>query len=260
MPEITTYEHGTPSWVDLATTDLPEAEKFYGSLFGWEKEHSPIGDDQVYSMQKLRGKYVAAIYEQMQEQKEQGLPPHWGTYIAVNDVDSIAARVKKLGGTVVVEPMDVMDAGRMSLLMDPEGAVFAVWQAKEHQGAGLVNEAGTLCWNELVASDIEKSAEYYSELFGVSAEDMSGPMEYKMIKVGENQVAGIFKKTPEMKDMSSYWSVYFAVDDCDATVEKAKKMNAEVLVSPTDFPSGRFAMLRDPQGATFSVIKLNDAM
>jgi predicted enzyme related to lactoylglutathione lyase len=148
----------------------------------------------------------------------------------------------------------------MSVIMDPEGAVFAVWQAKEHQGAGLVNEPGTLCWNELVANDIGKLANFYSELMGVSAEDMSGPIEYKMIRVGEREVAGIFKKTPEMKDIPSHWSIYFAVDDCDATVEKAKTMKAEILVSPTDLPTGRFAMLKDPQGAVFSVIKLNGTM
>jgi predicted enzyme related to lactoylglutathione lyase len=254
MSEVAKYKQGTPSWIDLATTDMGAAEKFYGELFNWQSKREPAGEGQFYSMQYLKEKSVAGIYEQRKEQAEQGIPPNWVTYITVEDVDSSAAKAKNLGGTVIAEPFDVFDNGRMAVLQDPEGAFFSLWQPNKHIGAALVNEPGTLIWNELVADDPEKLSPFYASLLEIEMKDMEGMPEYKLFTVEGNSVAGIFKKTEQLQGLPSHWSIYFAVEDCDATVEKTISLGGEIVKPAADTPMGRFAVLKDPQGAVFQVI------
>jgi predicted enzyme related to lactoylglutathione lyase len=254
VPEMKNYEQGTPSWLDLSTTDMEGAEKFYGTLFGWKFKREPAGEGQWYSMQYLKGKSVAGIMEQSPEQVAQGVPPNWTTYITVNDVNAVAAKAEGLGGKVVMEPMDVFDNGRMSMLQDPEGAFFALWQPSRHIGAELVNEHGTVIWNELVADDPVKLASFYAALLDIEMKDMEQMPDYKLFTVGERSVAGIFKKNEQMKQLPSYWSVYFAVDDCDAIVDKAVSLGGEVVVPAMDSGMGRMAVLKDLQGAVFQII------
>ncbi len=254
MPEVTKYQQGTPSWLDLLTSDMSAAERFYGQLFGWEYKREPVGEDQFYSMQYLKGKTVAGIMEQNKRQAEQGMPVGWYTYITVDDVQAVTGKVAELGGRVIAEPFDVFDNGRMSMIQDPEGAVVNLWQPLKHIGTQIVNEPGTVIWNELVADDPEKLGAFYAALLGVEIKDMEGMPEYKLLSIGEKSVAGIFKKTGQLQDLPSHWSVYFAVDDTDAVVERTRSMGGELLNGPTDTPMGRFAVLKDPQGAVFHVI------
>jgi predicted enzyme related to lactoylglutathione lyase len=254
MPEVTKYMRGTPSWLDLATTDLAAAERFYGELLGWTYKREPAGEGQFYSMQYLKGKSVAGIMELSKKEVEQGVPTNWNTYITVEDVDSTAAKAKNLGGAVIAEPFDVFDNGRMAVLQDPEGAVFSLWQPNKHIGAELVNEPGALIWNELVADDPERLAAFYGALLDIEMKDMEGMPEYKLFTVEGNSVAGIFKRTEQLKGLPSYWSIYFAVADCDATVEKTASLGGEIVKPAADTPMGRFAVLKDPQGAVFQVI------
>lgn len=254
MPEVTKYKRGTPSWLDLATTDPAAAERFYGELFGWSHKREPAGEGQFYSMQYLKGKAVAGIMELSNKQVEQGVPPNWTTYITVEDVDSTASKARNLGGAVIAEPFDVFDNGRMAVLQDPEGAVFSLWQPNKHIGAELVNEPGTLIWNELVADDPEELSSFYASLLDIEMKDMEGMPEYKLFTVEGNSVAGIFKKTEQLQGLSSHWSIYFAVADCDATVEKTTSLGGEIVKPAADTPMGRFAVLKDPQGAVFQVI------
>jgi len=255
VPEIKKYVQGTPSWLDLATADMGAAESFYGKLFGWQAKREPAGNGMFYSMQSLKGKSVAGIMEQSAEQMAQGVPPSWTTYITVDDVDAVTSRVKGLGGKVVMEPMDVLESGRMSMVQDPEGAFFALWQPNKHIGAGLVNEHGCLIWNELVADDPTRVAPFYAKLLDIQIADMEGMPGYKLFTVGDRSVAGIFKKNEQMRQLPSYWSIYFAVDDCDAVVKQATSLGGEVVVPPMDTGMGRMAALKDPQGAVFQVIK-----
>ena len=143
MPEVTSYKHGTPSWLDLGTTDLDGAEKFYGALFGWDADRQPAGEGMVYSMQTIDGKAVAGIYDQPQDQRDAGIPPNWLTYITVDDIEATAAKVEPAGGNVTAPPFDVMDAGRMSVISDPSGGVVAMWQPGQAIGSGLTQENGT---------------------------------------------------------------------------------------------------------------------
>jgi predicted enzyme related to lactoylglutathione lyase len=254
MPEMKKYQQGTPSWLDLATTDLAGAEKFYGQLFGWEARREPVGDGQYYSMQYLKGKSVAGIMEQSKEQVDQGVPPCWYTYITVEDVEAATARVEKLGGRVISEPFDVFDNGRMAVIQDPEGAFVNLWQAKSHIGAELVNEPGTLTWNELVADDPQRLAAFYGSLLEIEMKPMEGMPDYKLFTVGGKSVAGIFQKGRKLKSLPSHWSIYFAVEDPEGIAEKTRSLAGDVIAPPVETPMGCFAVLQDPQGAIFQVI------
>jgi predicted enzyme related to lactoylglutathione lyase len=255
MPARTKYEPGTPSWVDLMTPDPAAAKTFYTALFGWEYRDEDTGmPDNPYTMCLKNGKSVAGMGRQFDDQRAQGVPPLWNSYVTVRDIEKSAAKAAKLGGSVMAPPMDVMDAGRMSVLVDPTGAVISIWQAKDHIGAELVNEHGTLTWNELMTSDIDAAAKFYEGLFGWKAEAQGvGPMVYTMFMLGDRGIAGGMKRPHDA--IPSNWAPYFAVDDCDAAVETAKGLGATVFMGPFDGPPGRMAALADPQGAMFSVLK-----
>jgi uncharacterized protein len=254
MPERTSYAQGTPSWVDLPTSDQAAAKAFYAGLFGWTYDDQPMGEGQVYSMAILGGHQVAAISAQPPEMAAAGAPPMWNTYLAVDSVDDATAKVEAAGGKVAMAPFDVMDAGRMSFVMDPSGAAVALWQAGQHIGATLVNEAGTINWNELITSD-PGAARFYADVVGLSTEtmDMGEGGPYTVFKAGEAMVGGT--TPPQMPGVPSHWHVYFGTDDADATAAKATELGGSVVVPPFDTPVGRIAVLRDPQGAVFSVIK-----
>lgn len=258
MSERTAYTPGTFCWPELAASDPDKAKEFYSKLFGWTFNDIPICDH-IYSMAILQGKEAAALYEMWEEQLEQGVPTHWASYISVSDLEDYSKKAESLGGTVVVQPMDVPDSGRMAAIMDPTGAMFCLWQPIKHIGARVVNEHGALVWNELATNDTEKAKEFYTELFGWSADemDMGGGMMYTAFINGDRPAAGMMAIGPDMGDMPPAWSVYFAVNDCDKIVEEAKSLGGEVVVPPTDIPDvGRFSFLTDAQGAVFAIIKL----
>jgi|SRR5271170_316952 len=254
MPVRTSYAQGTPNWVDLQTTDQAAAKAFYAGLFGWAYDDQPMGEGAVYSMAKLGDKDVAAIAPQSPELKAAGAPPMWNTYIAVDSVDDAAAKVEAAGGQVAMPPFDVMDAGRMAFVLDPSGAAVVLWQANQHIGAALVNETGTLTWNELITTD-PAAAKFYEQVLGVTTSVMDmGTGEYTLFEVGGQMVGG--STPPPMEGVPNHWHVYFAVADADATAAKATELGGSVMVPPFDSPVGRMAVLTDPQGAVFSIIKL----
>jgi hypothetical protein len=256
MPERTKHAPGTPSWVDIQTSDTAGAKAFYGALFGWEYDDRPAGHDAdgnpaTYSLARKNGKEVAAIAPLPMA----GVPPHWNTYVTVADVDKSAAQVPDAGGTVMMPPFDVMEAGRMSVIADPTGALVCLWQGKSNIGAQLVNEPGALAWNELMSSDVPAATAFYGKLFGWTAEKLEMPgMEYTELKLGDRSIGGAMNLP--MEGMPSAWGVYFAVDDCDKAAETATANGGTVMQPPMDIPAGRFALLVDPAGAMFSVIKL----
>lgn len=258
MPEVTTYVHGTPSWTDLATPDPAASQEFYGALFGWEFDEQPAGDRGSYTMCTKGGKSAAGMMQLSPEMAAGGMPPVWSSYITTDDLDATVAKVGPAGGQVMQPPMDVMDAGRMAVIGDATGAVACLWEKKQHIGAEVVNEHGTLMWTELMTPDPAKAAVFYGDVLGWTAE--TAPMPTGDYTVFHNKggnpdgIAGAMK--PPMDDMPSFWGVYFAVDDCDATVAAATDLGATVLAEPMDIPdTGRMAALVDPQGAAFSVMQ-----
>jgi predicted enzyme related to lactoylglutathione lyase len=253
MPVRTSYAQGTPNWVDLQTSDQAAAKSFYGDLFGWTFEDMPMGEGAVYSMAKIGEHHAAAIAPQSPELAAAGAPPMWNTYLAVDQVDDAAAKVEPAGGKLAMAPFDVLDAGRMAFVLDPGGAAVALWQAKDHIGAGLCNEPGTVIWNELVTTDAA-SARFYEQVLGLTTSTMNmGEGDYTLFHAGEDMVGGL---TPPMTPgVPNHWHVYFAVSDADAAAAKAAELGGSVLAEPFDTPVGRMAALRDPQGAVFSIIR-----
>lgn len=260
MQEVTGYEPGTFCWVELATSDSAAAKSFYSQLFGWECVDNPMGPDSFYTMLRLNGRDAGGLFQLTPELASRGVPPNWLSYVSVTSADETAEKAKAAGATLMKEPFDVFSIGRMAAVQDPTGAVFALWQAGEHHGAGVYNVPGSFCWNELGTRDTQKAGEFYSELFGWTREtNQFGPIEYTMFSHGDREAAGMFKIPPEMGPMPPHWLVYFAVDDCDAKVQKATELGASVIKPADDIPGiGRFAILADPQGAAFSVIKLDN--
>jgi uncharacterized protein len=248
MPAIEKYEPGMFCWIELATNDAAAAKTFYTSLFGWTANDMPIPDG-VYTMLQKNGSSLGAMYQ------SKDIPPNWASYISVENVDESAKKAQSLGANVVAPPFDVMDVGRTAVVADPQGAMFCLWQAKKHIGATIRDEANTLCWNELMTSDIAAARDFYKGLFGW---DLKLSPQYTEVHVGPVPVGGMIQITPDMMGTPPNWSPYFSVDDCDATVTKAKSLGAQIYVPPTDIPNvGRFAVIADPQGAMFDVIKLS---
>ena len=251
MPARDSYAQGTPNWVDLQTTDQAAAKAFYGEVFGWSYDDQPMDAGAVYSIAKIGDGQVTAIAPQSPELKAAGAPPMWNTYLAVDSVDDATAKVAAAGGTVAMEPFDVMDAGRMSFVLDPSGAAVALWQANQHIGSSLVNEPGTVIWNELI-TDNPAAVTFYEQVLGVSTATVDmGESKYTMFQVGGKEVGGT---TPsQMAGVPNHWHVYFAVADADGTAAKIKQLGGSVVVEPFDTPIGKMAVVADPQGAVFSL-------
>jgi len=198
------------------------------------------------------------LYQLMTDQVAQGVPPNWLSYISVTNADEATEKAKAAGATILKEPFDVMTVGRMSVVQDPTGAVFATWQAGDSPGAGIYNVPSSFCWNELMTTDTAKDKEFYTSVFGWGADTQNfGDLEYTMFSNGDRPAGGMLAITPEMGPIPPNWLVYFAVDDCDAKVQKATELGATVMKPADDIPGiGRFAILIDPQGAGFAIIKL----
>jgi hypothetical protein len=251
MGERANYTPGTFCWAELATSDQGAAKAFYASLLGWEADDRPVGEGSYYSMQLVDGKPVAAIAGQPQQQRDAGVPPLWNSYVSVESADAVAERAKELGATVHAPPFDVMTAGRMAVIQDPQGAYFMLWQRGDHFGAALVNQPGALVWNELQSPDLDASASFYGDLFGWTVEEFPGMDErYLSIKNGEANNGGMRGLTPPAPPS---WLTYFGVDDVEAGLAKVQELGGMKLAGPIDIGIAKIAVVADPQGAVFAL-------
>jgi predicted enzyme related to lactoylglutathione lyase len=257
MSERSRYDSGTFSWVDLATTDPDGAKAFYAGLFGWEFEDLPTDGSGTYTMCRLQGKDVCAIARQSDQERQQGVPSHWNSYITAHDLDDRAARIPELNGNLIMPPFDVMEAGRMALAVDPTGAVFALWEPRNSIGAALVNVHGALTWNELGTTDVEAAKSFYGELFGWTYEDleMDGQGSYSIVRNGGSSNGGIRAQTQMEKGVPPNWLPYFGATSCDESAAQAQAVGGRVLVPTMHVPAGGFAVIADPQGAVFAVFE-----
>jgi predicted enzyme related to lactoylglutathione lyase len=252
MGERTTYAAGTFSWADVSTTDQEAAKTFYSGLFGWEADDMPVGDGSVYTMMRRGDKHVAAISTQQQQQRDAGVPPAWNNYVTVESADAAAAKATDLGATVHAPPFDVLDAGRMAVIQDPQGAFFMVWEARQHIGAGFVNAPGALCWNELSSPDVDGSAAFYSALFGWETQPFEGsPQRYLIIRNGDRSNGGI----RELGDQPAppHWLPYFGIDNIDSGLAKVEELGGSKMVGPMDIGMAKIGIVTDPQGAAFAI-------
>jgi uncharacterized protein len=240
MSERTSYPPGTFSWAELATSDADAAKAFYAQLFGWEYDDTPIGDGQVYTMATRDGGTAAALFAADQ-------PPHWNSYVTVASADESAAKAGELGADVVQEAFDVMDVGRMAIVVDPQGAGLCLWEPRASIGATIVNAPGALTWNDLVTPDLEGSATFYGALFGWAAEGIPGVDGYSIIKNGERSNGGMALSP----DGPSAWMPYFGHEDVDSLFDKIPAQGGTVLHEAMQMPAGRIGVFADPQGAAF---------
>jgi predicted enzyme related to lactoylglutathione lyase len=271
MPERNGYIAGVPCWIDTSQPEPEAAADFYGGLFGWELENvMPDGSDGTYLVGRIRGGDVAAVGS-----IEQGAPPiaTWNTYVWVDSADDAVAKAREAGGEAT-GPFDVMDAGRMAVITDPEGAVLCVWEAKNHRGAKVVNEHGALIFNGLATRDLSRAEAFYGALFGWRVLEMPAGAMWTLPGYGDHLeeanpglhdqmaqmgapdgfidvVAAVEPIAEDDTTTPAHWEVTFGVDDVDAAATRAKELGADVVAGPVDAPWTRTALLRDPQGALF---------
>jgi predicted enzyme related to lactoylglutathione lyase len=277
MPERDRYIPGVPCWADTSQPDPEAATEFYSGLFGWEFQDSmPPDSPGSYFIASLKGKAVAAVGAQ-----PEGAPPEpmWNTYVSVASADETAQKVRDAGGTIISEPFDVMDAGRMAVCMDPEGAAFCIWQSEEMPGSQLVNEHGTVNFNVLNTRDAAAAKKFYGAVFGWGTLELGGGVEMwtldgygdhlEEIQPGTKEavsevggpegfadvVASLVPIGDDQPDTPAHWSVTFAVDDADAIAARAAELGGSVVVPPFDAPWVRTTVLADPRGASFSASK-----
>ncbi len=249
------YEPGTFSWVDLATTDAEGAKAFYYGLFGWEAEDMPAGERGTYTMLYMNGDDVGGLSEMGADQRAQGIPPYWLSYVSVEDADATVTRARELGGTVHGEAFDVLDAGRLALVKDPAGAMLAAWEPRKHIGASRVNDPGCMAWNELQSHDHETAAAFYAGLFDWETEPIeeNGNVVYATIRNAGSMNGGIMPMMQHNDDARPYWLPYFTVPSCEGAISRAHELGGEAMVGPLDIGAGRISVLRDPQDAAFAI-------
>jgi uncharacterized protein len=252
MGERTRYEPGTFCWVGLATSDPPGATAFYKSLFGWQVEDLAAGEAGTFTVLRHVGRDVGILYRQQPEARAAGAPPHWTSYISVEDADLTAARAGELGGAAVFrEPFDVLDAGRVAAIRDPTGAIVSLWQPRSRIGATLVNDVGALSWNELATTDVGRAKSFFAELLGWTYEtDHSG---YTTIKNAGRLNGGMREQSKQERGIPPNWLPYFTVESADEAARKAEQAGGRRVLPTTEGSTGRFTVLGDPQGAAFAV-------
>jgi uncharacterized protein len=276
MSQQDRYIPGVPCWVDTTPPDPDAAVAFYGDLFGWEFEDAmPPGSPARYYIGRIRGGDVAAVGSQPDGR---GQSAAWNTYVWVEDADATADRVRAAGGATLLEPGDVGDFGRMAIFADPAGAAFRAWQARGHRGASIVNEHGSVNFNDLHTRDKETAASFYGAVFGWDLLDVGGGSAWALPGYGdfleqrrpgmregmaamgaparfEDVVASVRSIPDDKPDSPAHWGVTFAVDDADAIADRAAELGGRVLVPPFDAPWVRMTIVSDPQGATFTASK-----
>ncbi|WP_406281464.1 VOC family protein [Nocardia sp. NBC_00881] len=248
------WPQGTPCWVDCQVDDTTRAREFYGELFGWEIEDSPP-EAGGYLMAMRGGRPAAGIGP-----KPDGMPMPsvWTTYIAADSADAVAAKVTAASGSLMMPQFDVLDVGRMFVAADPTGAVFGVWEAKAHGGAGVYNEPGAYCWNELHTDDYKQAQEFYAEVFGWHYTEIGDGQNFVYstfsLAADGDPVGGINDSTKTPGDNPAYWLAWFQVDNTDGALAKAGELGATVMMGPDDSPFGRMGVVQGPQGEVFGVI------
>lgn len=255
--EVERIGPGEFCWIECVTSEHHAASSFYQELFGWEAQDDAVPGMGVYTTFLKAGKKVSALFE------DKSMPAHWNSYVSVESADAVAEKAVSAGGSVVAEPFDVMEHGRMCVIQDPSGAIVSAWEPRAHTGWELVAEDSTAVWNELMTRGKDKVLSFYREVFGWGEgvnpyEDGSseGP-DYTLFSIGEQPIGGAMEMEGMVPaEVPPNWGIYFGVDDTDATVEKAQQLGGTVVFPAMDTPAGRAAGLMDPTGAVFSVIKM----
>ncbi len=257
MQEFTSHKPGTFCWIELATTDPENAKKFYNELFGWDFYDIPIGENNFYTLCKLNGKDVAALYGMFPEQLAMNLPPNWLPYVASNDVFYLIKQVKENNGKVSIEPCDKMEEGIPTVIQDPEGAYLGVWQAKNHIGSSYKNIHGAITWMEHASRNSDAAIKFYGKIFNwTSKTEQMGEGQYTTFFINDEVCAGLYIMPPQLDGVPSHWLPYFFTSNIDKSLEITNKHNGEILM-PKMFIQGvgYFAVIKDVQGAALGLVQ-----
>jgi uncharacterized protein len=252
MTNIEKHQPGTPSWFDLMTPDIEKARAFYAGVFGWDYNvGSPESGN--YSMAKVGGKNAAGMGSMPPGAP---YPTAWTVYFNVENVDTTAEAIKANGGNVMMGPMDVFEEGRLLVAADPTGAVFGLWQPKNHKGADVKDVHGTMGWQECHTRDADKARDFYARVFKLEPVKLEAPgMDYWTLNRGKDQFGGIYNNTKMPAEMPPHWLAYFTVDNTDAAINAVKAGGGKVMGDAMDTPYGRLAVVSDPFGAVFAVVQ-----
>jgi hypothetical protein len=253
MAQATAAIVNKPAWVDLSSSDAEASRAFYARVFGWQVEVNPDPQYGGYALAKLDGKDVGGIGPA----QSPDAPTAWSIYIGTEDIDALATTVQGAGGTVVAPPFDVGDQGRMAVFKDPTGGFISAWQGTR-MGGFQTDVSNSYGWAELNARGVERAFPFYAAAFGwtTRTSDMGEGQPYTEFQLDGQSIAGAWEMNPMVPpQVPSYWQVYFTVDDVDAAARKAIQAGASEMVPAQDFPGGRFAILTDPQGASFGLLK-----
>lgn len=256
MTNAATAIANKPAWVDLGTKDAAGARAFYAKVFGWDIHVSPDPQYGGYGRAQLRGKDVAGIGPTMSPDQ----PSAWAVYVGTDDADALSKRVVAAGGQVVMPAFDVGDQGRMAVFADPGGAVISTWQATTMSGF-QTEGANAYSWAELNSRDVAGALPFYRDAFGWALKTSANPdfayTEFLHDGVSIAGATAMSELAPAA--MPNYWLVYFGVDDVDAATRTAVEAGGKAMLEPMDFPGGRMAMIADPQGAIFGLLRLTEA-
>lgn len=276
MTVMTSHRFHAFCWLDLVTTDHRKAIEFYHGLFDWSfretldggqtvydwslEETVDDGSQVVYSMGVVDGELVAGIGELP---PGDDTPPNWTPYICVEDVGATVAQCEGAGGQVIMPPVEVFDAGVMAVIMDPAGAPVGLWQPKAHTGFGRMREHGTVHWMELDSTDASQAKGFFHALLGWSTEADELNPDYTLfalegVELAEKYLGGLMQMTEDWGDIPSHWLTYFGVNDVERTFSRALELGGEKITEVLNSPHGRFAILKDPLGAVFALMELDD--
>ena len=256
MPMIDKHQPGTLSWVDLSTTDLAVARSFYAGLLGWDVAPYDPAAGGGYFVGRVDGRRAGGLMEMSPELLGTGVPASWTPFFLVDDLDATVAAAEDEGGKVV-QPAFAIPGGRIAGLADPTGAVFAVIEGPPEEGLGIWDEAGAPCWAEVLTRDVPAAEEFYSSLFGWTAQRSdSAKAAYTTFAAGDRPVAGMLPMPDAVPvEAPAHWMIYFRVSSCEAAIERARVLGGTVRMAPTHLEVGTFAVLEDPHGAVFSLFE-----
>ena len=253
MPGTPVQPPNHPIWTDLSSPDIEASKEFYGRLFGWEAETVAPPEAGTYTLFKLNGKTTAAVQTTMDGQ----MPPVWRAYIHTTDAAATTERARQAGATILMEPMDVFDSGRLAFFADPTGAAIGLWEPNTMPGADVMFEPGSLGWIELATRDIDTAKQFYKTVFGWDAKTSEGvEMPYTEWQIDGKSIAGAMPMGPQQEGVPPHWLVYFSVEDPDKSSAQAQEFGGSLTVPPMDFPGGRFAIVADPHGSNFGLMFL----
>lgn len=256
MFKVTKYPHGTFSWADCSSTNAAISKNFYMDIMGWDKDEIPMGEGATYTMFKTDGENVAALAQMRPEMIAMNIPSFWLSYITVDDVDAVAAKVTGLGGSLTAEPFDVFDSGRMAIVQDPTGAEVGLWQAKNHIGASLVNKVGAMTWNELVTKDLEAAKTFYAGLLGWDYSQVEGSGYHIIMNKGRMNGGMMTMPDPaQAAGIPANWGVYFTVASLETTMAKVQALGGKIMMPPQSGGGGQFIMTQDSAGAMVAFIE-----